>query len=407
VLAVSVLPFVIAELALRLIYPDKVTKLERSQPEEMPYEFNEDYLVSLRSNVTDTLVRDDENGGDVIHWQTNSDSFRGPDLASDPGYRIIVYGDSNIQARFSSYENSYVYKLGEYLKEGGIKDLEVINAGIVGFGPDQSLIRFEKEADIYKPDLVIFHIFPDNDFGDLIRNRLYELDEQGNLSRTKFAAIPDECLTAETNHNLTDFLSSLLIVKATRKFLRLFERRDNRKESRITGKDTPLKDKVAELEEWTEKEYSVYKKSQPRKFSHCEDHYDIDIAMDPDKESSRVKLQLMGAVLRAASSFAKSKDIGFLVVIQPSVIDMTKHNAGLGYEYLQNYREYKSSNLTDAVKYLCVENNIPFVDLADVFLSNNPEDLFFKGPQAHWNDLGQDIAAQEAALYISEKIMSK
>lgn len=407
VLAVSILPFLLAEVALRLMYPDKVNKIKPSNPEDSAFVFNEDYLVSLKPNATGTFVRSEENGGDVIHWKINSDSFRGPELLSDPGYRIIVYGDSNIQARFSSYENTYVYKIGEYLREYGINDVEAVNAGIVGFGPDQSLIRFEKEADIYKPDFVIFQVFPDNDFGDIIRNRLYEHDANDELKRTEFPTTVDECLPTNTGHSWKDFLSSLLIVKATNKFLRLFDQQENRSATNIADREETPKEMVDEIREMTEKEYSVYKHSEPRKFSHCEDHYDIDVALNPDQESSRIKLKLMDDVLRTASNFAKSKGIGFLVVIQPSVIDMTKYNAGLGYTYLQNYPGYKRSNLTDAVKKICIANNIPYIDLFDLFSSNNPESLYFRGPQAHWNDRGQDIAAKEVALYLSNIIESK
>lgn len=396
-----------AEVALRLMYPDKVDKIKPSNPEYSAFVFNKDYLVSLKPNATGTFVRSEENGGDIIRWKTNSDSFRGPELLSDPGYRIIVYGDSNIQARFSSYENTYVYKIGEYLREYGINDVEVVNAGVVGFGPDQSLIRFEKEAEIYKPDFVILQVFPDNDFGDIIRNRLFEHDANDGIKRTEFPTTVDECLPTNTDHSWNDFLSSLLIVKATNKFLRSFEQQEDGNATNVADLEKTPKEMVVELQEMTEKEYSVYKNSEPKKFSHCEDHYDIDVALDPDQESSRIKLKLMDDVLRIASHFAKSKGIGFLVVIQPSVIDMTEENAGLGYTYLQTYPGYKRSILTNAVKKICIANNIPYIDLFDLFLANNPESLYFKGPQAHWNDRGQDVAAKEVASYLSGRLMSK
>ena len=157
-IVIAFLPFIAAEFLLRLAYPEKVTNMTQSEHEDLAYEFNEDYLVSLKPNVTRTFVRSNDNGGDVIRWSTNSDSFRGPELAHNKkGVRIIVYGDSNIQAEFSKDENTFVYKLGDYLRSDGFKDIEVLNAGVIGNGPDQSLIRFEREADIYKPDLVIFH----------------------------------------------------------------------------------------------------------------------------------------------------------------------------------------------------------------------------------------------------------
>lgn len=430
VLAVSVLPFIAAELFLRLAYPDKVVKVTRPEPEVLAYEFNEDYLVSLKPNVTSTFVRSKENGGEVMVSETNSDSFRGPELASNPEFRIIVYGDSNIQARFSKYENTYVYKLGEYLRANGMDDVEVVNAGVVGFGPDQSLLRFEKEADIYKPDLVIFSIFPDNDFGDIIRNRLFELDANGNLIKTNHKRRIDKCLMTSADNTFGDHLSSLLVMRAMKKLTRLDKGNEN--EVILNVKNRVLSDKtlyilqnvrpeelnnlsdeelrnvtVKELERMVDEEYLIYQESKPQKFSHCNDHYDIDIGLDPDKGSSKAKLKIMDAVIKRAKNVADSKDISFMVVIQPSVIDMTTDNGDvLGYQYLQKYPKYRRTNLTNAIKDICVRNNIPYIDFFDVFIRNNPGDLYFRKDNNHWNDKGQDIAAGETASYIRTQMIS-
>jgi len=382
-----------AEVALRLMYPDKVNDFKASNLMDSAYVFNEDYLVSLKPNATGTFVRSKEDGGDVIRWQTNSDSFRGPELLSDPEYRIIIYGDSNIQARFSSYENTFVYKLGEYLREYDIKDLEVVNAGVIGFGPDQSLIRFEKEADIYHPDLVIFHIFPGNDFGDIIRNRLFELDPDGNLIKTNYKTAVDEYLFSGSSDTWRDFLSSLLIVRATKKLLRSIE--DDK-----TKFNEKTIDKYLRL---CNDEYSIYKQSQPRKYSHFADHPDADLELTPSAESSKVKVRLMEEVLKKANQLGNSHGIEFLVVIKPFVLDVIKNNIFLSSKYLERFPEYRKTNLTDAVERICRSNNIDYVNLFDVFYKNSPQNLFFAGDD-HWNDLGQDIAAREVALYLRNKI---
>ena len=211
---VALLPFIAAEAILRMIFPEKIAEAPKSKIEDSAYQFNKDFLVSLKPGVTETFNRSKENGGDIIRWSTNSDSFRGPALMNNPEFRIIVYGDSNIQGEFSSYERTYVYKLGKYLESKGISKVEVINAGVVGSGPDQSLIRFEKEAVIYKPHLVIFNIFADNDFGDLIRNRHFELDSSNELRKTDFTNTVDVCLVGDNHHKVSDILSRLLIFRA-------------------------------------------------------------------------------------------------------------------------------------------------------------------------------------------------
>lgn len=184
------------EVILRVIFHRKVQTQIR--PKSLAYEFNKDYLVALKPNIEKTITRE-ENGAYTIYWKTNKDSFRGNDLKENPQVRIIVYGDSSIEARFSKLENTYVHKLQNYLQEAGIKDIEAVNAGVVGFGPDQSLIRFGKEVDIYNPDIVIFSITTHNDFGDIIRNRLFELDSDGNLIDTGYKTTVDQLLIEKKN----------------------------------------------------------------------------------------------------------------------------------------------------------------------------------------------------------------
>ena len=69
----------------------------------------------------------------------------------------------------------------------------------------------------------------------------------------------------------------------------------------------------------------------------------------------------MEAVLKKAYSFAKSKNIDLLVLIQPSVIDLTKNNAVLSYEYLRKYAKYGRRGFTDIVKDICLSNGIHLV----------------------------------------------
>lgn len=394
IIAISLGLLVVSETILRIVFPEKI--ITRSK--NLAYEFNEDYLLSLRPNIKKTFLRQVQNGGDIIQWKTNNDSFRGDELRNNPQVRIMVYGDSNIQARFSNTENTVVYKLGEYLKKDGIKDIEVVNAGIIGFGPDQSLIKFKKEADTYKPNLVIFHIFADNDFGDILRNRLYELDANHNLIEADYRRTVDDHLIYERQ---LDFVSSLLIIRETKKLAQLIK--GNEKEDKGNEKE----DRLNLLQKLVEEEFSVYKAKKYSKYSGFSDHYDLDLALDPDKESSKTKIKLMEAVLKTANIVARSKGIKFLVLIQPSVIDLTKGNTVLNYEYLEKYPKYRRTNLTDAVKNICVENNIHYINLYEAFMRNDPENLFFRAGDNHWNDQGQDIAAKETASYITSRMMPK
>ena len=301
----------------------------------------------------------------------------------------MIYGDSNIQARFSTDKNTFVRQLERLLNQQGFAGTEVINAGVVGFGPDQSLIKFSKEADIYHPDMVIFHIFADNDFGDTIRNRLFELNQSGELKATDFPKTLDAQLQDQTPTNNDSFISTLLTVKAARKVLRL-----------ITV-DTS-NEYFNNMQKAASHEYAVYKASQPRKFSHFEDHYDIDLALYPQQESSTIKVKLMSAVLNKAKILADSKGIAFMVLIEPSVIDLTKENSALSYQHLLQFPDYQRNRLTGIIRKICRDNQTYYVDLFDSFIKNQPGKLYFNAND-HWNDAGQALAAKETAAYIISK----
>lgn len=387
--------FISSELVLRVAFPEKIDRKKPMNLEDLAYEFNEHFLVLLKPNIQKAYLRKTNNGSASVVWKTNGHSFRGEELVEYPDIRIIVYGDSNIQARFSELQDTFPFKLEQYLKKDLDKKIEVLNAGVVGFGPDQNLIRFSREVDIYKPDLVIFHIFTDNDFGDIIRNRLFELDSNGGLIATNHKKEPDERLgiSAASKHNFKDFVSSLLLVRGVRKTIKRI----------VDGKEETVVHKLLSV---TEEEFKIYKNRAPKYFSHFADHYDLDMAIFPDASSSKIKVKLMEAVLKQAKAIATERGVEFLVLIQPSVVDLTE-NYKFSYKDLEKYPGYKNSNLTDAVSNVCKENNIYQINLFNSFQRNNPEELFFKGGNNHWNNRGQDLAARETESYILSNILVK
>jgi len=394
---ISIALVTIVEITLRVITPESTHTTKKPDYESLAFTFHEDYLVSLKPNIEKTYIRNKQNGSDKIKWKTNSDAFRGNALKKNPKVRIMVYGDSSIHARFSTLENTFCFKLEQNLNNSGVVGVETINAGIIGFGPDQSLIRFEKEIDKYKPDIVIFHILAENDFGDIIKNRLFELDQSDNLVKTGHKKTRDQ--TLKKIPTLRKFYYSLFIVKKAGK---LANRLKKPKEDTSTGKAEKAIQRYLSL---CEKEYAVYKQTMPRKFSHFGDHYDMDMVLYPDAESSRIKVKLMDRVLSRAKKTAESKGTDFIVLILPSVIDLTK-NFFISYEDLQKYPVYRPEHLTKAVESICRSNQIKFVNLYDVFRKNDPENLFFNGRNNHWNDAGQDIAAEVMTSYITSNIMS-
>ena len=383
-----------AELLLRLVFPNGI-----AGPGALAYQFDEDHLISLKPNVQKTYTRRPEDGGDTIAWGTNADAFRGAELVEAPRVRILVYGDSNVQARFSRRGDSYVGKLQEYLEAAGLRDLEVVNAGVVGFGPDQSLLKLEREVDVYQPDVVIFHVFADNDFGDIVRNRLFDLDENGSLVATDHERAVDEVLL---RNDPSGFASSLFIVRAVYRVLSVVFGVEL--EHDTTPPKLPPQDWLGRVRDLVAEENEVFRAGRRQLHSHFADHYDLDVAIDPDGESSQAKAGLMAAVLRRAKTVADRRGIAFLVVIQPSRIDMTSSQGTIGYQHLRVFPEYRRTNLSARVKDICAQDAIDCIDLFGLFEQNDPGNLYFAAPNDHWNDRGQDLAAREVASWLAGRI---
>ena len=390
ILGISIFLLFGIEFALRIFYPEKIV-----HPQESSYEFNPNYIISLKPNLRRTFERHVNNGGEIIHWETNSKGFRGVEFDNNSDARIIVYGDSNIQAVFSNLPDTFTSKLKKHLNDGSM-NVEVINAGVVGFGPDQSLIRFSLEADVYKPVIVILNLCVDNDFGDLIRNRLFEL-ENGKLIRVNHKIKQDELFGPI--QSLRRDISSLLVVRSAIRMLgnSVGDKDIEKKKNKLDL----IQQEVSDLMSYCEREYMVYKQKKPKSFSHFADHYDIDIVLNPESESSITKQKLMDAVLSEMKRISVLHDIKFLILIQPSVRDTTT-NTDLNYENLRKYPSYDRRRLTSIVDNICVFRGIDKINLFDKFISNEPEKLHYLPPDGHWNEYGQDIAAREAAIYIKK-----
>jgi hypothetical protein len=388
VTVISVALLVGGEFLLRAMYPYDV--LPASSYDRTVYRFDSEILVALKPNLDSSFKHSDENGGDVIQWSTNSLGFRGGELRPNPDVRVVVYGDSNIQAGFSALRDTFPYRLEQELRALTGKDIEVINGGVVGMGPDQSLLRSERDVVELEPDVVLFHVFADNDFGDLIRNRLFDLDPSGNLVRTEHERAVDGQLIRAYDRS---FLSTLLIVRAAEKLWNAVRPRDG---THGVGRIDSGEKLVEYLLEENARQYAVYESSGPGQYSHFADLYDADVALHPRSESASAKIRLMDAVLRKASETARSAGALFFVVIQPSPIDVTR-NSVLSYEDLGEYPAYRPDNLSRAVENILARRKIDGFSLFDAFSTQSANDLYFKDGYDYWNDAGQSLAAKLTA----------
>jgi hypothetical protein len=97
---------------------------------------------------------------DADRGTTNSNGARG---STDYPYRrtdkkrIVVVGDSFAFGQEVNDEETYAAVLGSSLR-----DTEVINLGVIGYGIDQMLLTVKGEALKYSPDLIIVAFISDD-----------------------------------------------------------------------------------------------------------------------------------------------------------------------------------------------------------------------------------------------------
>lgn len=93
----------------------------------------------------------------------NALGWRGPELARErgPRPRLVLLGDSMAFGHGVADDATFAARLA-----AAADGPEVINLGVEGYGPDQALLRFEREGRAYRPDAVLLSLCIDNDFAD-------------------------------------------------------------------------------------------------------------------------------------------------------------------------------------------------------------------------------------------------
>jgi len=373
----------VAELGLRMLVSSRYTP---------PFQLDERTLYALVPGAHREHRLAAINGGARIPYRINAAGFRGEEL--DPRHaalRIVVYGDSFVQGEFSTLPNTFAERLERHLSEQLGAPVEVVNAGVAGYGPDQILRKMEAELESLEPELVVVALFAGNDFGDLVRNKLYRLDSSGKLLENHFVIAPSLRRQMETAR------SQLLLKRILRDAVQ-----------GVTGVSDPnLPDESSspgEKMEWylehdrrEYREYVVEGDDVVREL--MRDPYNADVSLTPDSESARYKIQLMDAVLARIKQLADGHRVPLLLALIPDPIDVGGHETGEVDP--RSYPEHEPGGLTQILARSAARHGIPYVDLFGTFRERGGTDLYFRGLDDHWNDLGQDLAAETVAGVIA------
>lgn len=262
--------------------------------------------------------------------------------------RILFIGDSFVLGAWLSESKTVPALLGKKLGP----NFEVLNLGIQGYGPDQTLAQFLELAPKLDPDGVILGIYPANDYNDLLKNELISLDEKGGILFNK-GNVVSRMLSRWQIVNLFSYLTYRL--------------------------------------GWTEQ---PYKDLFVRLFG---DGYDHTLLREPKAPVSLKKIMTMRAILKRLKDECASRNIPFLVVIFPS------------YEAIQDREMFEKLQIPDSQLFMledmtaqiCDSLGITFVNPHNVFQQFAQGGRLYSEEDKHFNELGAQIAAESIYRRIS------
>jgi lysophospholipase L1-like esterase len=352
-------------------------------------------LYALAPNTRALFVHTPQNGGGLVLVTVNSDGFRGDELRGGGDPRILVYGDSYVEADYARLAETFTKRLEERLGKAAGRRVEAVNAGTNGYGPDQALRRFQDETKRLHPSGVVFAVFADNDFGDLVRNRLYRL-EDGRLVEAGGVLVDPVRPLFDPTGRVQDF--------ELRKRLRWLIRRSRRAhrltpEAREAQRRAAMADYLRSSVELCRREYEeAVIARNPEITDLVKDHYDADVSFHPGSDAAVYKRALMEAVLRELRATAVREGVPVLVLVVPSPIDICEA-CEIAVD-TKVYPEYDRRRLSREAAAAAQRAGLPALDLFDAFREAGPDRLYYRHGEDHWNADGQDLAARLVAKRI-------
>lgn len=379
VITSTVFSLLTLEFGLRLIYPEKagVQEVRDHSNPLLPRHVAGTHINQIR-NITATF--------DDFGMRLNPNQ-----CPSDDVFDVLLVGDSNIAGLFLSDLET----LGAKITEQSIESEQCIKVdtfGVSGFGPDQTLFAI---ADLTKDkayDYVIFHIFADNDLGDLVRNNNFAEDRlinSGYCFREQqllegfvtFKAISRALYMAGTNLNL--YGSAVASNRFDNTCVAIAHRRQ---ESFATSM------RIRAQLDWEANRIN-------QRQIYMDDRYDIEFACNSNVEAIQYVTEYFNRIILDANEIAAAREFNLVYLIQPSEDDVTNnHEERLD----KDCDQYRPQNLSQF--FVDALDDLDFINLYESFLNCNAcyfteEEL---GGDNHWSPYGLDIAATKVVQFITE-----
>jgi len=268
---------------------------------------------------------------------------------SNAAHRILMLGDSFCYGVNVPPDQTIAADLERRLGD----DSEVLNVSAPGFGPDQSLRQFQTRLQVWRPEGVVLTVFPANDFNDLYKNDLFQIDAAGHC-----APNPDNALRRQ----LPRWQSAILLDAFRHKWLKTPARYTN-----------------------------LYK-------SFYYDHFDLDLLQNPDSAISLRKRALMRGVLEMFRTAVRQSGARFLVVLIPSFEGMVQTDFFTA-KGIPADAHFRIENLAADI---CRQAQIDFIDLRDVLVPVERRAEYYDAKEHHLSALGYAATAGAIQRWLAQ-----
>ena len=329
------------------------------------------------------MVHAPVNGGATVAHRINSRGFRGEELRrSGEMTRVVVYGDSFVHAFYTNDEETFVAQLGASLASRVGRPVEAINAGVSSYGPDQIALKIESELSGLRPDLAVVAIFAGNDYGDLLRNKIFRLGADGALVENRWVLDPQVRVWLELSQRES------ILKRALRSAFGAGLATVHGNQGAM-GMDFLLAE--------SEREYRSFVLERENLVTNTHvDYYSADLSLTPASASARYKVALMHAVLKRIRDTAARNGVPLAFLFIPHALDVA-NGPDWGTVDRGRFPGYDSRNQIAPLEAMAKSLGVPFLSLYDLYRSHGADTLYLRGGDDHWNAAGQRLAAGSMA----------
>jgi hypothetical protein len=353
---ISVIAFALAEVATRQVLGTGAFV----QVDQV--DFGQFYL-----RAPETTIEEVNEEGESIAYRTDRLGLRSRGAAIPSALRMLVLGDSFVEAANTPDDQTFTAKLERDLARRIDHPIEVYNGGLWGYSNARSVFLLDHVAPELRPSLVLLMVYLGNDLRD---NFKVSSDALAEMAR-----IVDESTPGAGSADPPGFAQRLRELAARSYLLTWIYRSANRWGNYY----------VFEVESF---------RNQPAP--------EVEEAIDRTREILGYLARLCdnrGFECVVAGIPSKAQVYREFILAEKS--DVSRGSAELAIEVIRDPNGYSFDNPTRAYQRVCDAVGLPYFDLLPVFRRERNQELYYKVDR-HWKASAQALAAQVLAEWIAD-----